>query len=409
MDLHGIVLSRWDEEIGSRIIANLQGAFLYRANLRGARLMGAHLQGADLRRANLQGASLGFANLQGARLMGAHLQEASMLVTHLQEASMVSADLQGARLAHANLRAADLSVARLQGAFLYHADLQGSNLSVAHLQGADLRHTNLQKARLWGANLQGADLRFADLREVDLLDVRKRGLLGIKLYRAKLDHTALKREQLGPAIGEELAKEYREARDAYLALKQNFEDLGDYEAASWSYIKERQMEKATKAPWRCRWYYGEEEPFPRPVRGLFGKLWPNIRYGGLSCWSPLVWWFWFKYTLKWGGDWFVELLCSYGEGTWRVLIWIFSTLFVFAAYYWRIGGVLLVEPNGEARVATSFGHYLTYSAGAFTTTGFARFQPADDWVRLVTAIQAIVGIFLAGLLGFVAGNRIRRS
>jgi hypothetical protein len=86
-----------------------------------------------------------------------------------------------------------------------------------------------------------------------------------------------------------------------------------------------------------------------------------------------------------------------------------ATLFGFAAYYWRIGGVWLVEPDGGAKVATSFWHYLIYSAGAFTTTEFARFQAADDRVRMVTAIQAIIGIVLAGLLGFVAGNRIRRS
>jgi uncharacterized protein YjbI with pentapeptide repeats len=402
MDLHGIVLIRWAKENKTHIVANLQGVNLEWANLQGAYLWSVNLQGVNLMFVNLQGACLGHANLQEANLEDAKLQEADMGF----------ANLQGACLGGANLQGAYLDLTNLQEVYLDLANLQKASLGSANLKKANLGQANLQEVYLGRANLQEADLRFADLREVDLLDVEEGGLLGIKIYRAKLDHTALKREQLGPKIGDERAREYREARDAYLALKRNFEDLGDYEAASWSYIKERQMEKATKAPWRCREYYGQEEPFPRPVRGLFGKLWPNIRqwrYGVLPCWSPLVWWFWFKYTLKWGGDWFVEGLCKYGESISRVLFWMAAALLGFAAYYGRIGGVLLVEPNGEIKIATSFWHYLVYSAGAFTTTGFARFQAVDDWVRLVTAIQAIVGIFLAGLLGFVAGNRIRRS
>ncbi len=206
----------------------------------------------------------------------------------------------------------------------------------------------------------------------------------------------MKTEQLGLAIGEELAGEYRGARDAYLALKQNFEDLGDYEAASWSYIKERQMEKACSAPWRARGIYGRTE---------LG----DTSEHRMPAWHPRVWWFYTRHTLKWLSDLFIEYLCGYGESIGRVLFWMFASFFGFAAYYWRIGGVWLVEPNGEAKVATSFWHYLIYSLGAFTTTEFARFQAADDQVRMVTAIQAIIGIVLAGLLGFVAGSRIRRS
>ena len=87
-----------------------------------------------------------------------------------------------------------------------------------------------------------------------------------------------------------------------------------------------------------------------------------------------------------------------------------GALFGFAGCYWRVGGIVLGDPvSGHQTAAHSFWHYLIYSAGAFTTTGFPRFQAASDCIRLITALQAIVGISLAGLLGFVAGNRIRRS
>ncbi|MBL7208959.1 MAG: pentapeptide repeat-containing protein [Dehalococcoidia bacterium] len=329
----------------------------------------------------------------GINLAGVYLREAHLNHANLQGARLSGANLIGAGLLGANLQGSFLVKAFLQGAFLWEANLEGANLFGANLKRAILVKANLQGAILEEAYLQGADLRFADLREIDLLDVETGGLLGIRLWRAKLDHTALKREQLGAAIGDEQAGLYEEARDAYLALKQSFENLGDYAASAWAYQKERQMEKACSAPWRARDVYDRIE--------LYDASWGKVL------------WFWIRGTirdsLKWASDWFVEYLCGYGESIGRVLFWMFASLFGFAAYYWQIGGVWLVAPNGEAKVATSFWHYLIYSAGAFTTTQFARLQAADDRVRMVTAIQAVVGIVLAGLLGFVVGNRIRRS
>ena len=349
---------------------NLGGANLQRANLKGA-----NLQGALLLDANLQGAHLWGANLQGAYLWGANLKEV--------------------RLCNANLQEADLWRADLQEADLGEADFQEADLRGANLQGVSLWRANLQRADLWGANLQEADLGEANLTRVNLLNAES--IKGISLYRATLDHTQLTKDQLGGAIGEEDKGEWFEAKEVYLALKNNFEQIGRYDDAAWAYRKERQMEKACNAPWRARGIYGETE---------LG----DTREHRVSSWHPKVWWFYARHTLlKWPSDWFVEYLCGYGESILRVLFWMFASFFGFAAYYWRIGGVWLVEPNGEARVATSFWHYLIYSAGAFTTTQFVKLQAADDRVRMVTAIQAIVGIILAGLLGFVAGNRIRRS
>ena len=363
MDLHGIVLGRWDEEGETWITANLQGAELWYANL----------QEADLGGANLQRAKLGDANLQGVSLCYADLQRTNLWY----------ADLQGAELGYANL----------QGAELWYANLQEADLECAHLQGTWLRDADLQGTNLWGADLQEAILQFADLRGVDLLDVRTGGLLGIKLYRAKLDHTALKREQLGPAIGDELAGEYREAREAYLVLKQNFEDLGDYEAASWSYVKERQMEKACSAPWRARRFYGEEQLGDTSERKLPAH-------------HPRVWWFFIRHTAKWLTDWAVELICLYGESIPRVLISMFLLLLVSAALFWGLRGV--VDPaTGEPY--TRITDYLIFTLGAFTTTGFERLRPANGLIELLTTIEAILGISLTGLLGFVVGNKVRRS
>jgi hypothetical protein len=238
-----------------------------------------------------------------------------------------------------------------------------------------------------------------DLREVDLLDVKTGGLLGIKLYRAKLDHTALKREQLGPAIGDEQAGEYREARDAYLVLKQNFEGLGDYEAASWSYIKERQMEKACSAPWRARRFYREEQ---------LGDTSENK----LPAYHPRVWWFFARHTAKWLSDWLVELVCGYGERPWRTVATMVVVFAAFAAIYWATWAVVKVEdtPRATLRVPTrNLIDLAVFGLGAFTTMDPKGLEPRATWVQFVAGFEALLGIGLTGLLGFVLGNRIRRS
>jgi len=414
MDLHGIVLSRWDEESETWIVANLQSASLEDAKLKGADLRGTNLQGAYLQRADLwgaklQGARLWDADLQGAILWGANLQRASLYraklqgasleVANLQRAILYDAKLQRASLEEAKLQEANLGVANLQEANLGSANLQGAILYGANLQGASLRYTNLQEANLRDADLQRANLRSADLREVDLLDVKTGGLLGIKLYRAKLDHTLLKREQLGPAIGDELTGEYREARDTYLALKQNFEGLSDYEAASWSYIKERQMEKTCSAPWRARRFYGEEQ---------LG----DTSEHKLPAYHPRVWWFFVRHFFKWLGDGVVYVVCGYGERPWWTLGWMVLVFAVFVGIYWATWAVMKVERTPEATVLVPTRNLLdllVFGLGAFTTMDPKGLEPRATWVQFVAGFEALLGIGLTGLLGFVLGNRIRRS
>jgi uncharacterized protein YjbI with pentapeptide repeats len=435
-NLQGAILLRADLQRALLGIADLQGADLRRVNLQGAWLLNATLQGADLGGAILQGAILVFANLQGADLGGANLQGAILENADLQGAILVGAnlrrailvnatlqgailgsldllqevftlplaDLQEANLTGAGLQGADLTGVTLQRATLMKANLGRVNLEVADLQGANLQGANLQGAFLEHANLQGANLRFADLREVDLLDVRTGGLLGTRLYRAKLDHTVLKKEQLGPEIGDEQAGEYREARDAYLALKQNFEDLGDYESASWSYIRERRMEKACSAPWRARRFYGEEQ---------LG----DTSEHRLPAYHPRVWWFFVRHTRKWLSDLFVGGLCGYGESIGLVLWWMAALLFVSPLLFGLLGLLDWPDKNAETfyslsvpwRYGYSYLQQFLYVLDAFTTADFAELQPANSLGRLCSGLIALVGIFLTGLLGFVVGNRIRRS
>lgn len=293
------------------------------------------------------------------------------------------ADLEGARLSEAHLEGANLRRAHMEGAHLWLAHLEGANLWGAHLEGANLREAHLEGAGLHMCDLQRADLRGADLR-------------GAKLHGVMLDHTQMERDGLGRGVGDELAGDYGEARDAYLRLKQNFENLGEYSAASWAYKKERQMEKFCSAPWNARRFHKDE------VKEIRERTLVR-RYLGVG-------WFYVRHTSKWMMDGVVEYLCGYGENVKLVAFWIVVLVFGSALLYWRLEGVLIRgDQPGETVVAKNFRSYLLYALASLVTMEVKFLEAANGTIEAFSKLQAAIGIFLVGLLGFVAGNKIRRS
>jgi uncharacterized protein YjbI with pentapeptide repeats len=94
----------------------------------------------------------------------------------------------------------------------------------------------------------------------------------------------------------------REARNAYVGLKQNFDALGDYEGSAWAYIQERNMEKLEA------WYTGR-------VASL-----SNHRLQAAS------------YYWKYVKDLLAQLVCRYGEDPWRVFRTILLVFVLFASF-----------------------------------------------------------------------------
>jgi hypothetical protein len=245
--------------------------------------------------------------------------------------------------------------------------------------------------------MQGVQLEDADLRGVDLGYVSN--LQGAFFYRARLDHNEMDRNRLGPAVGEELAGRYNKARNAYLRLKQNFDNLGDYAASAWAYQKERQMEKACNAPWRARRFYG-------------GKQLGDTSEYKRPAYDPRVWWFFVRHTAKWLSDWLVELVCGYGERPWRTAATMVVVFAVFIGIYWATWAVIWVEETPGATVLVPTRNLIdlaVFGLGAFTTMDPKGLEPRATWVQFVAGFEALLGIGLTGLLGFVLGNRIRRS
>jgi hypothetical protein len=283
---------------------------------------------------------------------------------------MAGADLRDAVLVEANLRDADLTGVAVDGAKLGQADL-----TRARLHGVDLQRT------VFGAtNLTGAVLTDTRLQGVDLSRCRADG---IQLAGAWLDKTRINREQLGDVLGEELAGRYGDARLAYLAVERNFIGLGDADAASWAYRRRRRMEKL-QARERARAARAQGDR--RAAAGWYAKF---------------------------AGDQAVEWLCDYGESVRRVLLTMLAMFVLFTLIYGLTDGVVRVTPTPSGQVITPTRNpldWVIFSMSAMTTSGKqpAGLLPSNAGIQLLAAVQSILGIALAGLVGFVFGNSSRR-
>jgi uncharacterized protein YjbI with pentapeptide repeats len=332
----------------------------------------------------LPGAKLDKANLDGVILEAAQLNGA-----HIKHASLVGAELLNARLSEADLRKADLTDGDLSGAILNNVKLQGTILRNTMLSGTSLRGAVLKSADLNSATLYCADLRGADLRGVDFTGVKDMSYAC--LGEADLEGTKLNWDKLSRELGDEREAKrertsvaYAKAKTAYRILKRNFAHLGQYHEASLAYRKERRMEKLEEL-WAAREALKRHE------------------------WIRAI----DQYSKHWK-DYFIELICDYGESVGRVFFTLSMVLLGFALLYGIFAGVwgppVLIGEWHYRFITRVPVDLLFFSLGSMVTQIPAGLDPDTTvCMRIMVPLQAFLGICLAGLLGFVAGNRISRS
>ena len=318
------------------------------------------------KRPTCEGPSLRFVDLRDAALDNADLRRADLWGANLEGASLAGADLRGVVFKEANLQGADFSRSRLAGANLGRADCRG-----AVFKDADLRAAAIEGVALGGASLSGAKLQGLDLSRCDLAHVHLSG--------ARLERTRIAQAQFGGALGEELAGDFDEARKGYLALERAFAELGDPDAASWAYRRRRRMQKAEAG---------------RRARGA---------------WADRDWWAATGAGFDAASDQVVEWVCDYGESVARILGAMGVVILAFAVCYGLTGGVMRVHGATQTTTRNPL-DLIVYSFLAMASSGDAASGLAADGelTHLLSGLQALLGVGLTGLLGFVAGNLVRR-
>ncbi|WP_246696982.1 pentapeptide repeat-containing protein [Methylobacterium planeticum] len=375
--------------------ADLSGAMLKRAHLPGILGRSAHFDAALIEEADFVGGDLsgarfravagGQANFTEAMLEDADFSGAALRFSHfskalLDGASFAGADLWGADLAGAdaddtNFRGARLDEANLGDVNLTQSDFEGASLTKARLVGSRLRGANFAGAKLDGADLTGADLSDSNLVRLNLSSCK---LTHVRFAGAWLSGTRMRVEQLGGAVGEEIAGEYEAAQASYLVLEQNLQGIGSHEAASWAYKRRRRMGRhlagtQAREAWRAR-----------DGRRL-------LRHG-----------------YRWCADHFVEWLCDYGESLSRIVRAFAILIAAFALCFGLTGG--LVPEGGNGQPTRKPLDLVSYSALNMMTANPPEIgiKPIGRVTNLLVGFEGAAGIVLLGLFGFVLGNRLRR-
>lgn len=301
----------------------------------------------------------------------------------------------------------------LRDADLSGLDLHGMDFIEAHVEGASFSNANLAGAYLWEAYLPGAcltqaDLRQAHLRDTDLSSLAKGGLQGVRLYQTFFGGVlSLRYEQFlehenpkgTPTIWEHTEGRFSEAKDVYKTLKGYFENVGDYEGANWAYRHEQEMEKLMYVPEWARWMYSRWKWELSEERDTTYKL-VKVVY-----WKPN--------TIEWLRLEIADKLAGYGLSLVKPLFWLVMLILGFGLIYWAFGLVTALPcgyPNPpECAPSRNFVDALLFSLGAMTTIDVGNVQPYLSHVGILTSVEALLGIALTGLFGFVLGSKLRNS
>lgn len=274
------------------------------------------------------------------------------------------------RLEGACLRGADLSNADLVGAWLVRACLDGANLERSNLEGARLYEASLRSANLFNANLRSANLKEADLEGANLLEIKIDGakLLGTRWGKDNKVATELEGRELEKKGDLRRARvKYREAEEIYRNIWVHLTEAGLTARAGDFFYREMVARRKQK------------------VRFSPGRMSSKV----------------------------VDILCGYGEKTFRVIACAAAYVLFNSLVYFLIGihhrdRLLLYDPTLPAfENLRHFALTLYYSMVTFTTLGYGDITPVG-WSRLFAGVEAFVGGFMMALFVLVFSRKMDR-
>ena len=174
-----------------------------------------------------------------------------------------------------------------------------------------------------------------------------------------LRNTQIKKDQIEKHILQEKKKEFSEAQQVYILLKNNFHSIGKYNEESWAFKKEKDMERKS--------------------------------------------YFHFKSLHKWLWSCFLNGIFGYGMQPSKVIISaiLIITLFAFLFMNPGISNVVGIEEI----TSNNFFDCLYFSTITFTTLGYGDFRPLEGWGRILAGSEAFIGAFMMALFVYTFARR----
>ena len=238
---------------------------------------------------------------------------------------------------------------------------------------------------------------------------------------ALLKNTMVKKRQIENHILQEKKKNYSEAQQVFLLLKNNFHSIGRYNDESWAYIKEKDMEKLSYS-------FANPEKTTILMR-LTNKIYQdtsnkkNIFYRFILRIKSFIKWFFSKKFLNWFNLTISSFIYGYGERPWKVIRFASIAIVLFALIFNRYGIITTsyklnfleeylrkTESNGYilkylGSISGNFWNCLYFSVITFTTLGYGDFQPLEGWSRFFAGSEAFIGAFMMALFVYTFARR----
>jgi len=253
-------------------------------------------------------------------------------------------------------------------------------------------------------NVQIITLERAYLENTDLdMELVKDTL--IDFTDALLKNTKIKKEQIKGHILQEEEKNFLEAKEIYLLLKNNFHSIGQYEDESWAFEKEKEMERKLLS-------------FPYYKNAL--------KEEGTKEKFPILKWIKKGYFKKLVISAFSNIIYGYGERPWNVIFSAGVLIFIFALLFSLIGigTPEIIELKGTAihqnygiivdlaskgfiknTPIRNFPDSLYFSLITFTTLGYGDFRPLEGLGRILAGSEAFIGAFMMALFVYTFARR----
>ena len=274
-------------------------------------------------------------------------------------------NLDGASLKGIDLSHADLSGARLVEACLDGCNLQRANLESAHLYKASFKNSDLFNANLTNANIKESDMTGANLLEVKLDGTKLFGIQWGPQSKVNNEIQGLSLEKLGKR--KKAKAKFREAEEIYRNIRIHLMNAGVFEEAADFFYREMVSRRKQLNLFS--------------IKRLSSKA--------------------------------IDILCGYGEKTFRVIICAAALVFVNAVLFFIFGiqyknQILMFEfSNSWNQNINEFFLSLYYSVVTLTTLGYGDIIPLG-MSKAFAGIEAFLGAFMMALFVLVFGRKMMR-
>jgi len=232
-----------------------------------------------------------------------------------------------------------------------------------------------------------------------------------------LRNTNFTRSQIENHILQEENKEFSQAREVYLLLKNNFHNIGRYDDESWAFEKEKEMERSIYS-------YGSFIKKIRKDKNIsknknYKKTYTSVGF--------FLKWLFTKNFLLWIIYGFLDFLFGYGERPLRVIRFAIIIIIVSAFFYMYFGistypeniklnldisNNIITEPQEitlntklSGIIIKDFYNCFYFSTVTFTTLGYGDLRPLEGWSRIFAGTEAFIGAFMMALFVYTFARR----